>query len=1510
MMIPPSADFPTAPPLLPPPPPPSPRSPSLIPEVASPAAPPYILPPPSPGDVSPLPPKMSIDFRVAVVNATSLRTDLRQASLVAYIAEIKSDVVAVSEAYTSTRQVEQWRQQLHRLSDPLSVFAPNTEDGHGILLLLRRRWVPYVEGIDSHGRRGLQLRFRFRGLTLHVLALYYPSGVNNFAATTAATPDGNARAALAGEATALTSWAEQRLVEADRAQARLIVVGDLNGCMDPSRERAFFPHDPNRAPNWRRSTGPENGLLRLLDAAPRLVDPWRRLHPEEPGFTHQQASRTGISRARLDYALVDMDTAVCCRVLVDEEHTGLEDLGLDHHPIILDVDVLPFSVASIGQQPAADVRRVWRVCPSRITTKHWKEFKAATKAEFENGPPAIANEEVDDVVEDLNDKLWRVMRRTLPMRQLGKSPATPSTPSLLFGARRWLAKRTRRARAVLRPNGRRPQDAAAQEAADLAADGILAGFQDRFMLLRTPFGRLREDSGVQNAALLSRLDAALRRWEERRRRDELQGRIADAVSRRFAEFDARPGAHLRRVLDRQQEPLELTIARIEGMLYDDPADVREAVRGFFANLLPETTMSPLDAFPGWAPEYEPAAHVPAGHFDILTTPVAPEEIAEAIRGLGPWKAPGASGIPAGVVRAALPSISLLLANVYSAVLRRGRLPAAWTLALMTPLAKDPVWTGDISRLRPIMLLDVCRKIFFAVATRRVQARLAEQDVLCPWNVGFRTGLHAPDKIAVIKSAADICRLTGRTLQLTSLDIARAYDSVSLSSLKASLHRLRFPPAFISILSQNYLDRQVEVRTAHGYTSAYRPGCGLEQGDTMSPLLWLCFYDALLCRLTASGLGMGVASDSDQLPESRRIEPLTVSAAAMADDLTLVADSAAGMRGLVTLVDEFMLIHGVRVNGGKTVMATQAQRGSADFPTQIEMVSSPDADITDIRDGTGAFRLVGAFLRLDGNPEAAVAQMRRTAGAIAGAIKHKAVNYRIVRYVVRNVMLPSLAYRTWGQAVPLAQLADLEKIWLPVVKRKLGLASSTPTDILRDPAGYNIPSLEAEILQRHVPEVLRRLSHPAPMMRVTEHHLRLVQNTLQLPDFFLATTTPARPLDILRHDYYVWLHSLLARYDLTVRPTRAELAHQPATIAPDLTLMLPPYARDAAARLQALVRDRPDALFAIEEPDMPFRPQPGARVQRGARWARELATAWTELTPTSRRSYLQPRTPATACRKRHFDAMDEPSRPAMPPPPISPAHRLGASVLSVPAHRDLFSARKRRRTANAPPPSPPPLRAPQATPTRRASTPLPHGRHRRRRLTYLPEPGQHPSSTPSRSPSPPSPHPPAHSPVPPTTPSPLPPPSSSEPTIPPPAPRPGRPMAIPCFRLRLHQPPRIPLPPSSIPASTLPLSPTPPPPLYLTRSASHLSTTATTPLPPPPMIPVILLPPDPDPDPDRCTITAPTHFRPSRLPATPAALSTIPPPHHPSSLCPTPPQPRPPPHHHYVCLPPPSLVYAF
>ena len=68
-------------------------------------------------------------------------------------------------------------------------------------------------------------------------------------------------------------------------------------------------------------------------------------------------------------------------------------------------------------------------------------------------------------------------------------------------------------------------------------------------------------------------------------------------------------------------------------------------------------------------------------------------------------------------------------------------------------------------------------------------------------------------------------------------MSKAYDSVNIHLINKALQRLNMPTQLINIITNLLLNRSNQIITNLGLTPLYEVQDGIDQGETITPLLW-------------------------------------------------------------------------------------------------------------------------------------------------------------------------------------------------------------------------------------------------------------------------------------------------------------------------------------------------------------------------------------------------------------------------------------------------------------------------------------------------------------------------------------------------------------------------------------------------------------------------------------------------------------------------------------------------
>lgn len=248
------------------------------------------------------------------------------------------------------------------------------------------------------------------------------------------------------------------------------------------------------------------------------------------------------------------------------------------------------------------------------------------------------------------------------------------------------------------------------------------------------------------------------------------------------------------------------------------------------------------------------------------------------------------------LRAVRATPDYVLATLFNLFLLVGDVPEnlKTSRVMFVPKVKTPVAPGDF---RPIAVSSVLLRIFHRVLASRVQASIsfdARQRAFTPVD-------GCAENITVLSSLLRESRRCCRSLFVASLDLQKAFDTVTFGAVMNAAHVAGFPQGFLCYLERLYSASSVVIK-AGTHTRTLNVTQGVRQGDPLSPLLINLVIDSLLQRML-DHIGF-------------RLGDTMVNSMAFADDLILVASTAAGLQELLDIARDHLSPRGLHFNAAK------------------------------------------------------------------------------------------------------------------------------------------------------------------------------------------------------------------------------------------------------------------------------------------------------------------------------------------------------------------------------------------------------------------------------------------------------------------------------------------------------------------------------------------------------------------------------------------------------------------
>ena len=314
-----------------------------------------------------------------------------------------------------------------------------------------------------------------------------------------------------------------------------------------------------------------------------------------------------------------------------------------------------------------------------------------------------------------------------------------------------------------------------------------------------------------------------------------------------------------------------------------------------------------------------------------STDVTPEQVKEAMAGMGNGRAPGPDGVPGKLWRLGGKHIQRLLASLFSAIGSSHATPDRFTHGAVVPIYKGigALLTAAAS-YRPITLLNTDYRILTRLLALRFGTALSpavplEQTAFLPGRLIGDSVLFTQLLPAALRAQLSLPRETGgdTTGVVAFLDFAKAFDTVDRDFLYASMDAVGMGGSVH--WARTLLSDCQAVCVANGAASdALLWEAGVRQGCPLSPPLYLFVAWALTAWLhTQPSLGLRVGGTRHVCSQ-------------FADDTKALLASLAlpAVQPFVDCMATFGDASGQRLNLGKCALMRVGALGSEPVPATV------------------------------------------------------------------------------------------------------------------------------------------------------------------------------------------------------------------------------------------------------------------------------------------------------------------------------------------------------------------------------------------------------------------------------------------------------------------------------------------------------------------------------------------------------------------------------------------------
>ena len=207
------------------------------------------------------------------------------------------------------------------------------------------------------------------------------------------------------------------------------------------------------------------------------------------------------------------------------------------------------------------------------------------------------------------------------------------------------------------------------------------------------------------------------------------------------------------------------------------------------------------------------------------------------------KSPGSDGLTVEFYKTFWPVISEHVLNCFKEIDDEKSLGFSQRQGIIKLLPKKDRNPHFVENHRPITLLNVDYKLFtgtLAYRMKEILPRIVHVD-----QKGFVAGRYLGENLVDIYSLIEnIGNCEFDSYALVSLDIRKAFDTVSWSFLKTMLLAFGFPDRFVRWVEYTTKNKSVKILNNGYYSRELNIQRGVPQGDGLSPALFILVMEAL------------------------------------------------------------------------------------------------------------------------------------------------------------------------------------------------------------------------------------------------------------------------------------------------------------------------------------------------------------------------------------------------------------------------------------------------------------------------------------------------------------------------------------------------------------------------------------------------------------------------------------------------------------------------------------------
>ena len=441
-------------------------------------------------------------------------------------------------------------------------------------------------------------------------------------------------------------------------------------------------------------------------------------------------------------------------------------------------------------------------------------------------------------------------------------------------------------------------------------------------------------------------------------------------------------------------------------------------------------------------------------------------------------APGPSGLCYWMIASATEELRESLAGVMNLCQEFRYIPDSMRHSFVFPIPKSCIGGSTFQGARQICLLEVLLKLITGEITQRAMEIWEERGYLHSAQNGFRKHHNAGDLASFVVAVEAMYRSKGKPLYTVSADITKAFQSLGICGVEASLLRMGIPEEVMEIWMQSdrgewypgqrndglweasYGTCQVITGPA-GLSPSFETETGLRQGSRCAPTKYSAWMDILWCWLDEEGVQVFF------LPSSLH-DSINIPVLGFCDDIWAGSETFEGLQRIISLIDSFLAAFGVDLNPSKSMYVKINSKDTR--PIVIYRLKNEERIAVPLQEvaNSQGYRYLGIMMQPDGGWQSMAAAVMCKIRAWTRQVSKAQIPVDQAVMILRSVVGGLLNYVLTAAPLSNTLMEKIDKLTAASIFKSAGLARGRRTAwAFRSASKGGFGATSAVILRRAV-----------------------------------------------------------------------------------------------------------------------------------------------------------------------------------------------------------------------------------------------------------------------------------------------------------------------------------------------------------------------------------------------------------------------------------------------------------